>query len=373
MHGAHSQESGHSRTVHKAAEPWDMDFITTACGGDGLEMARRICAVESANRANPVARFVFGNCSRYHELQPVLLAGGARLAWLRGDTAAGAGISAIQSFAVLGTDVNPIRRDGLPLGFVYEDDHARYCRVCGVLPDNPAETRDAQTRNVLGILAEALADHGFRFTDTVRTWFYLDRLLDWYGAFNEVRTAFFRQEGVLAGTVPASTGIGAGNPAGAALTADLLAIRPKTNAVRIHAVPSPLQCPATRYDSSFSRAVEVEFPEWRRLFVSGTASIDPDGRTACANDPDGQIRLTMRVVERLLQSRGMGWQDVTRGIAYFKLLADRPLFEACCGEQGIPELPLAMAEAAICRPDLDFEIELDAFQGKQEQNPIPLS
>ncbi len=373
MHGAPGQKSGHSITAHETAEPRDMDFITTACGSDGLELARRICDVESVNQAKPVARFVFGNCNRYRELLPVLMAGGARLAWLQGDTAGSTGLSSIQSFAVLGTDVSPICRDGLPLGFVYEDEHARYCRLCGVLPDNPSDTRDAQTRNVLGILAAILADRGFKFTDTVRTWFYLDRLLDWYGSFNEIRTAFFRKEGVLAGTIPASTGIGAGNPAGAALIADLLAIRPKTEAVRIQAVSSPLQCPATRYDSSFSRAVEVEFPEWRRLFVSGTASIDPDGRTACTGDTDGQIRLTMQVVERLLQSRGMGWQDITRGIAYFKQLADRPLFDACCSEQGIPELPLAMAEAAICRPDLDFEIELDAFQSRQEQDAIPLS
>jgi enamine deaminase RidA (YjgF/YER057c/UK114 family) len=209
----------------------------------------------------------------------------------------------------------------------------------------------------------ALSAHGFHFTDTVRTWFYLDRLLEWYDAFNAVRTAFFAERGVLAKLIPASTGIGAANSFRSALTCNVLAVQPRTAAVRLETVSSPLQISALSYRSSFSRAVELSFPSYRQLLVSGTASIDSEGRTAHAGDLAGQIALTMQVVEKLLRSRGMDWTDVTRGSAYFADLRQRALFEAYGAERALPPMPLALAQAAICRRELLFEIELDAARG----------
>ena len=177
-----------------------------------------------------------------------------------------------------------------------------------------------------------------------------------------MRTAFFAGHGVFEKRVPASTGIGAGNSAGAALSADLLAVQPRNGAVRIQAVPSPLQGSALNYRSSFSRAVEMGFTTHRFLTISGTASIGQDGQTVFLGDCEGQIGRTLDVVEALLRSRGMDWSDVTRGIAYFADLADRPLFEAVWRQRGLPDLPLAMAQAAICRADLLFELEVDAVR-----------
>jgi len=62
--------------------------------------------------------------------------------------------------------------------------------------------------------------------------------------------------------------------------ADVLAVAPKTDAVRIKMVDSPLQGAAWAYGSSFSRALEVIVPDCRRLYISGSASITPDGATA---------------------------------------------------------------------------------------------
>ena len=67
------------------------------------------------------------------------------------------------------------------------------------------------------------------------------------------------------------------------------------------AVPSPLQCPALDYGSSFSRAVELVAGDHRRLFVSGTASISPEGHTLHVGDVDAQVARTMEVVEAMLE------------------------------------------------------------------------
>jgi enamine deaminase RidA (YjgF/YER057c/UK114 family) len=162
--------------------------------------------------------------------------------------------------------------------------------------------------------------------------------------------------------VPASTGIGAGNPFDAALVADALVVKPKNNSCKVQAVASPLQCPAVSYKSSFSRAVEISYPDLRQLLISGTASIGADGRTVHTGDTASQVEQTMKVVEAILVSRDMGWEDITRAIAYFKDMSSFPIYEKYCSENGLPSFPLAVSHADICRVELLFEIEVDAVK-----------
>jgi enamine deaminase RidA (YjgF/YER057c/UK114 family) len=78
------------------------------------------------------------------------------------------------------------------------------------------------------------------------------------------------------------------------------------------------------YRSSFSRAAEIVTPEWRTVFVSGTASIEPGGLTVHHDDMDKQVALTMDVVKAILETRGMTLKDSVRAIAYIKRPEDRP-------------------------------------------------
>jgi hypothetical protein len=165
--------------------------------------------------------------------------------------------------------------------------------------------------------------------------------------------------------VPASTGIGASNPSGTALVTAVLGIKAKNENVKIQAVPSPLQCSAIDYKSSFSRAVEAELSDHRRLYVSGTASISPRGETIHIGDPRKQIACTMEVVKAILNSRNMDWSNTTRGIAYFKNGVDTGLLAEYCRDHGLPPLPIAISQSDICRDDLLFEIELDAISVKR--------
>lgn len=281
--------------------------------------------------------------------------------WVLEEGGRGSGpMAGIHVQAAQGIPVEPIRMDGRVVGTVFENAHARCCLLGDIRPDDPSLPREEQARRTFEMMEEALALAEMDFSHVVRTWLFLDSILAWYDEFNRVRTAFFTKRGVFDGLVPASTGVGGANSAGTAVVADLIAIRPVDERVRIEAVPSPLQCPALEYGSSFSRAVEVTMPDHRRLFVSGTASIDPDGRTAHVGDADAQVALTMGVVEAILESRGMGWADVTRAIGYFKRTEDAPAFDRYCASSGIPPLPVVIAKNDICRDDLLFEVEVDA-------------
>jgi enamine deaminase RidA (YjgF/YER057c/UK114 family) len=144
----------------------------------------------------------------------------------------------------------------------------------------------------------------------------------------------------------------------------VLAVKPVSPEVKAFAVPSPLQCPALDYKSSFSRAVEVQTSKQRHLYISGTASIDPAGHTAHVGNVEKQIELTMEVVEEILKSRNMKWSDTSGAVAYFKDLHDQPLFEAWCRARNLSSLPVKLVEATICREDLLFEVEWESVAAR---------
>jgi enamine deaminase RidA (YjgF/YER057c/UK114 family) len=213
------------------------------------------------------------------------------------------------------------------------------------------------------MLHAGLAQAGMGMNNLARTWFFLDRILSWYGDFNGVRNDFFSRTELRAAGVPASTGVGGRNPAAASLASAAWAVRASDPASHpLVIVPSPLQCPAPAYGSAFSRALEIQSPGFRQLLVSGTASIEPGGRTAHPGDVQAQIGLTMEVVDAILASRGMSFSDVTRATAYYRSASDAPRFAGWLDRHDLRRMPVVHACCDICRDDLLFEIELDAIR-----------
>jgi enamine deaminase RidA (YjgF/YER057c/UK114 family) len=100
------------------------------------------------------------------------------------------------------------------------------------------------------------------------------------------------------------------------------------------------------------------------LLVSGTASIAPGGQTMWPEDVRQQIVLTMEVVEAILESRGFGFSDITRATAYFKHRADIPAFADWRAGRELRSLPFVAAQCGICRDDLLFELEADAWSSR---------
>ncbi len=262
----------------------------------------------------------------------------------------------MQLAAVSGVKPTPLVLGDRLVGFHFESEEARYCFLGGLRPSNADAARGRQTEEVFSTIEKSLALAGMDFSNVVRTWFYNDRILDWYPEFNSVRTGYFQTHEIR--RMPASTGIGAANPSGTALVAKALAVLPK-DGVAIRTVRSPLQCDAFAYGSAFSRALEVADSHVRTLSISGTASIEPGGKSIHQGDPAAQIQLTMEVVNGILGEAGMKWEDATRVLAYFRDPSHMPLWEAWCKENHVGPLPLLAVGCHVCRDDLLFEIELD--------------
>ncbi len=283
------------------------------------------------------------------------------------ETGSGTGLAGTQLWVVSGVDVEPVEIDGCVVGTTFDDGFARYCRLGGIVCNSGDMDREGQARATFETMETVLRSAGMDFCHVVRTWFYNNDILDWYGGFNKVRDTFFSERNLFDRIVPASTGVGGVNSAGTALVGGLLAVAPHDDRTSISAVGSPLQCPALDYGSSFSRAVEVVTPDYRRLFVSGTASIEPGGETVHIGDVEGQINLTLDVVAAILKSNGMSWQDTTRGIAYLRRPEDAVTYSALAAARGISDLPILVTENTICRDNLLFELEMDAVSQNADE------
>jgi len=336
--------------------------------GEGLmEIFGRLAAEVRESGSAIVHLTVFGPCG----LHPAARQEMCRLfgvvdwpvTWVEGQACGRDGLAGVQALTFPAGHVNRIDLDGGIVGSVFESGGLRNCVLGGMGPlDGTAAPAD-QTRQTLERMGEAFALAGFDFEDTVRTWFYLDDILGWYGDFNLARTEIYAGLRFRTGSIPASTGVGGKNPAGAALCVGAWALQPTGGSgVAATEVASPLQCPAPAYGSSFSRAMEVRSEMGTRLFISGTASIAPEGQTLWVGDVARQVKLSMEVVEAILRSRGFAFSDVTRATAYFRqrdfgLVFDQ--WRAGCKE---PLLELVQAQCDVCRDDLLFEFEADAWK-----------
>jgi enamine deaminase RidA (YjgF/YER057c/UK114 family) len=347
----------------------ELSFAIKPLPGEGLmEMFKRLALTLKEADAVLVNLMIFGSNSAHAAAEEAMRRVFGRIdwpvTWVEGSAGDDHPIAGMQAFGFGGGEATPIALHGRVAGCVFEEGGIRHCLLGGLAPETLSASRPDQFRQMLGNLEAALEHAGFSLGDIVRTWFHLDDLLSWYSAFNQARTEAYSRIRFRTGSLPASTGVSGRNPYGAALVAGAWAMRPLQAAVRIAEVASPLQCPAPAYGSSFSRAMEITSLRGRRLLISGTASIAPGGETLWAGNLRQQINLTMEVVAAILASRGFRYADIDRATAYFKNRADIPAFAAWCAEQGAGSMPFVAAQCGICRDDLLFELEADAWSPK---------
>ncbi len=262
--------------------------------------------------------------------------------------------------AVSGMEVEFLALRDRPIGATYETDFAEYLFLGDLRVDNPATSRAQQSEQVLADIMTCLNQAGMTFADVMRTWFFNEDILDWYDDFNRIRTAFFHEHKVFDRVVPASTGIGSPNGAGTAQIASLIAAKPKTEDFSFYPVPSPLQHSALEYGSSFSRAVEVSTPDRKHLFISGTASIDVEGKSIYVGSVKKQTEMTLDVVGEILKSRGMQWNNILQGVGYIRNSKDTDQVLEVFKRRKLQDIPILLSNNVICRDDLLFELELQA-------------
>lgn len=115
--------------------------------------------------------------------------------------------------------------------------------------------------------------------------------------------------------------------------------------------------------SSFSRALCLEIGDYKTLLISGTASVDENGKSIHIGDFRAQCWRTYRNITELLKAEEMTWHDVVRTSCYLRDMSRdyndfnevRTTFFQWLGLEVLPAS--TGIQATICREDLLVEIE----------------
>jgi len=119
--------------------------------------------------------------------------------------------------------------------------------------------------------------------------------------------------------------------------------------------------------SSFSRGLRIDLKGITILFISGTASVDENGRSIHIGDFRAQTLRTYQNITALLAAEGATWRDVARTTCYLRDIerdyeAFNELRSQFFREQGLDPLPASTGvQAILCRPELLIEIEAIAI------------
>ena len=103
------------------------------------------------------------------------------------------------------------------------------------------------------------------------------------------------------------------------------------------------------------------------LLISGTASIDENGKTIHVGDFRAQTLRTYENITKLLAAEGATWKDVVRTTCYLRdIERDYAVFNETrtqfFKDQGLDPLPASTGiQAILCRPDLLVEMEAMAI------------
>lgn len=286
--------------------------------------------------------------------------------WLLAGPSAPGGV---QMHAIAGGQCTPLRQPGSGFGgWAIRKGEVQWAFVGGT--SMPGADAPAQTSKAFAATEALLAQAGMTLHDVARTWFFLDDILSWYGPFNEVRTALFRERGLLRPgeqmdrlRVPASTGIGVTPAGGGRVGMEAVALTGPGAEIKRYAAAGKQRC-AYEYGSAFARASEAPTPGGKSVYVSGTAAIDREGRTCHLDDAKAQTRMTIDCILALLKDADCGPQDAVQAMAYCKTPAIAAEF-AASWQVELP-WPWVLVVGDVCRDDLLFEAEVMCCKGSRQ-------
>jgi enamine deaminase RidA (YjgF/YER057c/UK114 family) len=228
--------------------------------------------------------------------------------------------------------------------------------------------RPLHVREMIDRAERILRENGSSYRDVARTWFYLPDILEWYAGFNKIRNERYGELGIMPGPgdkallLPASTGIRGETPSGAPAAMDLIAVK-RGSATRplIKQLTNAAQLDAFRYGSAFSRGAVIQDTDVSLIEVSGTASIDERGKSRFIDDIRGQINCTFDKIEKLLNREGAGLRHIAAATVFVKRPEYAAVFREMTLERGLEKFPAVCVVADVCRDELLFEIDAEAF------------
>jgi len=226
--------------------------------------------------------------------------------------------------------------------------------ICGD-GDNAYE----QTQSMFELCEKLLHEAGMEFKDVVRTWIYLREMeRDYYPGLNKARREFFDSRGI--DPVPASTGIEGGMVNSKHdICMGFYAVKSGKPLMR-SMMTTPTLNEAGEYGADFTRGMRMTEANKVALHISGTASIDEEGRTAHIDDISAQMDRMILNLRTLLENQGADFGNIMYAYNYLKDPKDEQLLRDKFAAAGFEGFPSIFVHAEVCRPDLLCETEVFA-------------
>ncbi len=290
--------------------------------------------------------------------------------WIQGHPSWGEGLAGVIVLAVESDRVRPLYSPaGQRCGRRWTTGDCTFTvlqGIDGVDSLSRPNSRQEQCTRMFERAGQLLEAHGSSFDQVIRTWFYLDAILDWYDEFNQVRSRYYdkchlRPRGCSDHLrLPSSTGIGGQNPNGTAGMMDLLAFSHQSGAPEHLINPVQLRNTGQRdaflYGSAFSRGTLIPQPYADTIELSGTAAIDEQGHSMFARSVTDQIDCTFDKIDSLVQSTGAAGYRFAAATAFVKQGRDATHFWQRA-RRIQPDFPAVCVIADICREELAFELD----------------
>lgn len=247
---------------------------------------------------------------------------------------------------------------------LYSVAHDGYEELWSTQNTAPGIESFTQTEAVFAQYQERLKKVGCTMADNcVRTWFYVNDIDNQYAGVVRARNMVFDAVGLTTKThFIASTGIG-GRDADHNVYCKMNAIAIKgIKKEQIHYLYALDHLNRTsEYGVRFERGTYVDFCSRRRVYISGTASINNRGEIMYPGDIRQQVKRMWENIEALLSEAGCTFDNVAEFSVYLRDIADYDVVSAMYREK-FPHTPYIILNAAVCRPGWLVESECIALK-----------
>ena len=241
------------------------------------------------------------------------------------------------------------------------------------LAEIPQGTSAAHTGAEFEALSNYLMQHGGRVAkSTVRTWLYCRDVDNQYPGLVKARNVFFERAGLRRDTrYIASTGIeGKMSDPHRLVKMDSLSIVGLNSRHQRPVTANDMLSPTHLYGVAFERGMQVFWSDREWCFISGTASIDKDGKIVHPGDVEKQTGRMLENIATLLANAGVAWPDVKTAVVYLRDPSDAGIVRAALAKTLPADLPLLMLEAPVCRPGWLVEMECFAERTRRRSDGL---
>lgn len=217
----------------------------------------------------------------------------------------------------------------------------------------------AQTGRIFDRYTKWLASEGMKLADEViRTWLYVQDIDTNYSGLVASRRKFFKQHGLTPDShYIASSGIeGRSEDCRSLVAMDAYAIGGVRRDQICYLNALDHLGPTEMYGVTFERATAVSYRDRRHIFLSGTASIDPQGEILHPGNVRMQLDRTLDNMEALLADGGGSLADMNQFTVYLRDPCDHALARGVMRER-FGHVPLVVVVGPVCRPGWLIELE----------------